>query len=221
MRPYVRSTLIAAAFALAAAACQSPGSRDAADAAASAGEAVARPSKQYPIEDFVDSVGVGGSSFSADESRILFHSNRSGIWNAYTMPVTGGEWTPVTASTTDNVYAVSYFPADDWVLVARDEGGNELDHLYVIGTDGAEKDLTPGESLKADFLGFSGDGGSFFVISNERDPKYFDVYRYDSDDYARTLVYRNEAGWEPADVSPDGRWLALTQTHTTNDTDVH
>src|SRR5687768_3062885 len=119
MRPSVRSTLVAAAFAVAATACQSPGTRDAADAAASAAETVARPSKQYPIEDFVETVGVGGASFSADESRILFHSSKSGIWNAYTMPVTGGEWTPVTASTTDNVYALSYFPADDRVLVAR------------------------------------------------------------------------------------------------------
>ena len=64
-------------------------------------------------------------------------------------PVGGGEWTPVTKSTTDKTYAVSFFPTDDRMLVTRDQGGNELNHLYVIGEDGSESDLTPGKKLKA------------------------------------------------------------------------
>ncbi len=70
---------------------------------------VQRPSKQYAIEDFVETIGVAGASFSPDESRILFSSNKSGIWNAYTMAASGGEWTPVTQSTTDNNNAVAWF----------------------------------------------------------------------------------------------------------------
>ena len=49
------------------------------------------PSKQYPIEAFVETVGLQGASFSADESRILFSSNKTGVWNAYSIPVGGGE----------------------------------------------------------------------------------------------------------------------------------
>ena len=37
------------------------------------------------------------------------------------------------------------------VLVTADQGGNELNHLYVIGTDGKRTDLTPGDKLKAQF----------------------------------------------------------------------
>ena len=213
---------LAIAFALSLAACQpasAPAEGEAA-APAAAAEAVARPSKQYAIEDFVASTGVAGASFNADESRILFSSNRRGVWNAYSMPVAGGEWTDVTNSDTDNSYAVSYFPADDRVLVTRDQGGNELNHLYVIEADGSERDLTPGENLKADFLGFTADGSAFHVISNERDPRYFDVYRYDSASYERTRVYENTTGLEPAIVSGDGKWLALTQSNTTNDSDL-
>ena len=214
---------IAVSLSLGLAACQrgsdpSPGAGTEANAPA---EAVARPSRQYAIEEFVESTGVGGASFSADESRILFSSNKSGVWNAYTMPAQGGEWTAVTNSETDNIYSEAFFPNDDRVLVSRDQGGNELDHLYVIEADGSERDLTPGENLKAGFMGFSHDGQSFFVISNERDPRFFDVYRYDADDYERELVYRNEAGYEPGEISPDGRWLALGETHTTNDNDLH
>ena len=214
---------LAIALAVSLGACQpatAPAEGEAA-APAAAAEAIARPSKQYAIEEFVASTGVAGASFNADESRILFSSNRRGVWNAYSMPVAGGEWTDVTSSDTDNSYAVSYFPADDRVLVTRDQGGNELNHLYVIEADGSERDLTPGENLKADFLGFTADGSAFHVISNERDPRFFDVYRYDSASYERTRVYENTTGLEPAIVSGDGKWLALSQSNTTNDSDLH
>jgi len=178
------------------------------------------PSKQYRIEDFIETTGVTGASFSADESRILFSSNKSGIWNTYSMPVAGGDWTAVTKSTTDNNYAVSYFPDDDRVLVTRDQGGNELNHLYVIDTDGKERDLTPGDKLKANFAGFSHNGKHFYVTSNERDEKFFDLYRYDSKTYARERVYENKEGYELGPISDDARWLALGKPNTTNDSDL-
>lgn len=222
--PFACRGALAFAIALSLAAC-SPATRPDATAAAAATPATeaapARPARQYAIEDFVESTGVSGASFSADESRLLFSSNRTGIWNAYSMPVGGGEWTPVTRSSTDNNYSVAYFPADDRALVTRDQGGNELDHLYVIQADGSERDLTPGENLKADFLRFSADGSAFYVASNDRDPKFFDVYRYDATTYARTRVYENTAGLQPSVVSPDGKWLALGQSNTTNDSDLH
>lgn len=180
-----------------------------------------RPARQYSIADFVNTIGVAGASFSSDESRLLFSSNKSGVWNTYSMPVGGGAWTPITTSTTDNNWAVAYFPHDDRVLVTRDEGGNELNHLYVIGTDGQERDLTPGENLKAQFVEFSHDGRHFYVATNERDARFFDVYRYDGTSYERARVFENADGYQPGGVSPDGRWLALgKQGDSTNDADV-
>ncbi|MFN7550655.1 MAG: S9 family peptidase [Pseudomonadota bacterium] len=181
---------------------------------------VVRPAKQYRIEDFVQSIGVAGSSFSADESKILFSSNKTGIWNAYHLPAGGGDWTAVTQSTTDNNYAVAYFPTDDRILITRDQGGNELNHLYVIEADGSEQDLTPGENLKADFAGFTPDGSAFYVTHNGRDPRFFDVYRYDAKTYEATRIFENTDGYEPGPVSDDGRWIALGKSNTTNDSDL-
>ena len=46
-----------------------------------------RPSKQYTIEQFMDDdVAISGASFSADETQLLFSSNRTGIFNVYTVP---------------------------------------------------------------------------------------------------------------------------------------
>jgi dipeptidyl aminopeptidase/acylaminoacyl peptidase len=181
----------------------------------------ARPSKQYTIEQFLDTTSIGGASFSADESRVLFSSNKTGIWNIYSMPIAGGEWTQVTNSTTDSTYSVGYFPHDDRILLTRDQGGNELNHLYVRTPDGQERDLTPGEKLKASFAGWAHDGSAFFVSSNERDPKFFDIYRYDAKTYARTLFFQNDGGYIPGDISDDQRWIALVKPNTTADSDIY
>jgi dipeptidyl aminopeptidase/acylaminoacyl peptidase len=186
-----------------------------------AGTAVARPSQQYTIEQFMNTVSITGASFSADETRLLFSSNKTGIWNVYSMPVGGGEWTQVTKSTTDSTYAVSYFPMDDRILYTRDQGGNELNHLYVRLPDGQDKDLTPGEKLKASFAGWAPDGSAFYVITNERDPKFFDIYRYDAATFDRVLFFKNDAGYMPSGVSRDGKWVALTKVKTTLDSDIY
>jgi dipeptidyl aminopeptidase/acylaminoacyl peptidase len=180
-----------------------------------------KPSKEYTIEQFLDTLAIAGASFSADESRILFSSNKTGIWNVYSVPVTGGPWTQITSSTTDSTYAVGYFPKDDRILLTRDQGGNELNHVYVRTPDGQERDLTPGEKLKASFAGWTPDGAAFFISSNERDPKFFDLYRYDSKTYERTLFYKNDGGFFPAGISDDGRWVSLTKLNTTADSDIY
>ena len=183
--------------------------------------AAARPRKQYTIEQFMATTSLGGASFSPDESKILFSSNVTGIFNVYTVSVNGGEPKALTASTTDTTQAVAFFPADERVLFTRDQGGNELNHLYVRETDGQERDLTPGEKLKAVFQGFNRAGTAFYVLSNERDPRYFDLYRYDAKTYDRTLVYKDEVGYFFGDISDDGRWIAFGKVQTTSDSDVY
>ena len=179
--------------------------------------------RQYTIEQFMAVVRLSGASFSPDEKRVLFSSNQSGIFNAYSVPVAGGGAAQLTRSTTDTTYAVSYFPKDERILYTRDNGGDENNHLYVRGADGKERDLTPaaaGTKLKAAFLRWSGDDRAFFVRTNERDARFFDVYRYDASNYARTMLYQNDKGYEIGDVSRDGRWVALDKPNTTLDGDI-
>ena len=166
-----------------------------------------RQPKQYTIEQFLNTTSISGASFSADESRILFSSNKTGIWNAYTVPVAGGPWTPITSSTTDSTYAVGFFPHDDRILLTRDEGGNELNHLYVRTPAGDERDITPGTRLKAQFLDWTPDGAAFYVSSNERDPRFLDIYRYDAKTFARTLFFENSDGYfrPPSPPTATGR----------------
>ena len=151
---------------------------------------------------------------------MLFTSDASGIPNAYTVPFEGGTATPLTRSTTDSTFAVSFFPKDERILYTHDQGGNENNHLYVLGPKG-DTDLTPGAKLKAIFAGWSRDDSSFNVLTNERDPRFFDVYRYDAAKLDRTLIYKDTAGYQVADVSGDGRWVALGKPKTTADADIY
>jgi dipeptidyl aminopeptidase/acylaminoacyl peptidase len=162
-----------------------------------------------------------GASFSADEKRILFSSNATGIFNAYTLPVEGGTPESLTQSTVESTFSVSFFPQDDRALFMRDRGGNEDYHLFLLDLDGTERDLTPGEKLRAQFMGWRPDGSAFFVSSNERDPRFFDLYRYDAQTYDRTLLYKNEEGFDLGVVSRDERWIALNRSNTTSDSDIY
>ena len=162
-----------------------------------------------------------GHAWSPDDSRLLVTSDETGIFNAYALAAGDGAAEPLTTSTTDSTFAVSWFPSDARVLYSADQGGNELDHLYVREVDGTTRDLTPGEKVKAGFQGWSADGKSFYVQTNERDPAAFDLYRYAADGYERTLVFRNDDALTIAAVSPDGSKVAMVKPRTSADSDLY
>jgi dipeptidyl aminopeptidase/acylaminoacyl peptidase len=188
---------------------------------ASSAQAAAKAPKQYTIEQFMATTSITGASFSRDEKHILFSSNATGIFNVYAQAVSGGKPVALTSSSTDSTYAIGYFRSDDRILFTRDQGGNERNHLYVRELDGSEKDLTPGDALKATFFGWSADGSAFYALTNERDPKFFDLYRYDAKTYARSMLYKNENGITPGEISRDERWIALDKSNTTADSDIY
>jgi dipeptidyl aminopeptidase/acylaminoacyl peptidase len=176
---------------------------------------------QYTIEEFLATTNLQGASFSPDHDKILLSSDQTGVFNAFAVPLAGGEPVQLTNSTTNSIFAESYFPHDERLLYSSDQGGNELDHLYVRELDSSVKDLTPGEKLKAEFVGWAHDDSSFFIRTNERDARYFDLYEIAVNGYARTLVYQDDTGYEQATVSPDKHWIAFQKVSTTTDSDIH
>lgn len=202
--------------------CSQPADPPAPSAASTpaAGPAAAEPVR-YDIEDFMNTIRLSGASFSPDGSQLVYSSNRTGIFNIYRIPTAGGDSTALTDSTTDAQRVVSWFPNDDRLLYSADQGGNELNHIYVLDAEGNSTDLTPGEKLKAQFVDWARDHESFYVATNERDERYFDLYQYQVDSLERELVYQNEEGLNVQAISWDGRLLALGKSNTTRDSDVY
>jgi dipeptidyl aminopeptidase/acylaminoacyl peptidase len=190
------------------------------EAASAAGAAPPR----YDARAFFSTTSYGlasGHAWSADDTELLVSSDETGIFNAYALRVADGTARALTSSTGDSTFAVSWFPHDGRMLFSADRGGNELTHLFVRETSGETRDLTPGEKTKASFLGWSGDGRAFYVMTNERDASRFDVYRYAAEDYARTAVFVNQEAFQIGAVSPDGRYVALVKPRTSADSDVY
>ena len=149
-----------------------------------------------------------GFAWSADDSRILITSDETGDREA------------LTASETDATFALSWFPEDDRAVVMADSGGNEINHIYVRELDGRLNDITPGDEVRAQFLGWSPDGTDMWVMTNERDQTAMDIYAYDTLSYESGIVFQNDDSLDIGDVSPDGRWLALVRNRTSADSDI-
>jgi len=194
------------AVAVAFSACQKSGYRDV---------------KQYTIEQFMNVTAINGSSFSPNEKEILFSSDTTGVFNAYTIPAIGGAPVQITNSTDNAIFAISFFPKDKRILYRSDKGGNEIYHIYLRNEDGTTQDLTPEEKARATFHDWAFDKQSFFYSSNKRDPRFMDIYEMDVTTFAPKLVYRNDAGFELGAISNDKRYLAFSKSITTNNSDMY
>ena len=175
---------------------------------------------QYTIEQFMDNEAIGGGSFSHDNSKILLSSNRTGIYNVYTISSQGGEMTPITASDSTSYFATAFFPEDDRMLLSSDGNGDEIDHIFVRDLEGKITDVTPQKGAVSNFYGWSKDNKSLYYGSNKRDPKYFDVYKMNLEDYTSKLIYKNENGLDFSGMSVDENYFALSKTVNTNDSDL-
>ncbi len=176
--------------------------------------------KSYTIEQMMDNESVNGGSFSPDNSKLLVTSNRSGIYNMYTVSVSGGDLIPVTASDSASVFAISYFPKDERMLFSMDNNGDEIYHIFIKDTDGNHRDLTPYPGARATFARWAKDKNSFYFMSNQRDSRYMDLYEMDLESFSPELRYQNDGGYDIQAGSYDDKYIALGKSINTNDSDL-
>ncbi len=175
--------------------------------------------RRYSIEQFVSTASLRGSSFSPDESEILFTSDRDGVFNAFLAPVEGGSSRRITHSRETPIYSISFLPRDRRILYAKQTEGRDY-HIFVRQPDGQAKDLTPHEGSWAEFLSWSRDRKSFFYSSNRRDSEKVDLYEMDLATFRSRLLYRNDEGFYLGPVSDDRRYVALHRLHSDLDSDL-
>jgi dipeptidyl aminopeptidase/acylaminoacyl peptidase len=168
----------------------------------------------------MDNEAVRGGSFSPDNSKLLVTSNRTGIYNMYTVATNGGDFTPITTSDSSSIFAVSYFPNDERMLFSADGNGDEINHLFLRDIDGTIKNLTPNKGAKSSFYGWTKDKKGLYYGSNKRNPRYFDVYKMSIDDFNSELIYENNDGLNFSGISDDENYISLSKSLNTNDSDL-
>ena len=172
---------------------------------------------QYEADTFFSTVsyaiaGGGEYSFTSNNNKLLVSHNATGIFNSYFIDINTGEMHTITNSESDAIFALSYFPEDERVLVSSDKGGNERNHIFVVEKEGQLTDLTPGKETRASFLGFSSNTKSFYIASNERDSRSMDVYRYSADSYEKELIFKNSQSFEVLEISNNDKYLVLSKS---------
>ena len=186
--------------------------------------------KIYGAETLFTTVSAFGTSISHDDSQLLLTSDESGVFNVYAQPLSGGTAVPLTRSVDNPVFGVAWFPEDDRFLYRRDQGGNEVTHVFVRELDGSDADLMPGAQARSTFAGFSHDLRSMYLASNSRDPRFMDLYvcelpaakaQRSSGPYDFRLLFQNNGGYSLGPISDDGQWMSVQLMHSNADNDLY
>jgi dipeptidyl aminopeptidase/acylaminoacyl peptidase len=180
-----------------------------------------RAVKQYTIDQFYKNTSIGSGSWSADDSKLLVHSNESGIFNLYEITVADGKMTALTHDTVQSLFAIGYLPGPEeggpgGLLYAADQGGNELSHVYWLKGDSVT-DVTPEAAARADVVGWTLDRKGFYYSSNKRNPQMMDLYRMNFADWNSTLLFQNDEAYELSDLAWDEKTIALARPITTSE----
>ncbi|MCW3117440.1 MAG: family peptidase, partial [Chitinophagaceae bacterium] len=71
------------------------------------------------------------------------------------------------------------------------------------------------------FFGWSRDNKHMYYLSNKRDPRFFDLYKMDTTNWAPVMIYKNQTGYNVSCISDDERYLGLVQAITTSSTNIY
>ena len=165
--------------------------------------------EQYSIETLMSNNRSSGGYFSKDASKLIYSSDKSGIFNIYEVDLKTNEETQLTDSEEESFFSRGYSPSTDEVIYSADIGGNENSHIYII-RDGKSIDLTPGKNTKASFFGWTNDELEMYVISNYRDARFFDLYKIDIETLDSKMVFKNDRGYNLNSISNNDNYLVLS-----------
>ena len=165
--------------------------------------------EQYSIETLMSNNRSSGGYFSKDANKLIYSSDKSGIFNIYEVDLKTNEEIQLTDSKEESFFARGYSPTTGEVIYSADKGGNENSHIYII-RDGKSIDLTPGKNTKASFFGWTKDELEMYVISNSRDPRFFDLYKINIETLSSEMVFKNDRGYNINSISNNDNYLVLS-----------
>ncbi|MCY4263505.1 MAG: prolyl oligopeptidase family serine peptidase [Gammaproteobacteria bacterium] len=155
--------------------------------------------------------GASGARISPDGSYIAMRHSASGEPQLWVMPASGGQMQQLTFGS--GITFFRWAPDSRWLLFGADNDGNEQESYALIRVDGLHQRnvLPPVTGGFRQFGDFSNDGLDLFYSSTERNGLDFDIYKTELASGETTLLYQGSYGYYARNLSPDGRFLVVTE----------
>jgi dipeptidyl aminopeptidase/acylaminoacyl peptidase len=201
-----------------------PGDRVATDPRSVVSAENAATSAPMPVAELLQTVRIGGATWSPDGRQIGYISNASGRLNLWVMQADGTGARQLLKS--NDRQANPVFTKDGKEIVyEQDKGGDELYDLYAVSVEGGEpKNLTNTDKSSESGPLFSKDGKWLAFGSKEKAESSINIAIMEWPvGTARLLTHEKDpkASWDAVDWSPDGRYLYAVREVGTDDADVY
>ncbi|MCG8415070.1 MAG: DPP IV N-terminal domain-containing protein, partial [Pseudomonadales bacterium] len=156
--------------------------------------------------------GASAAAISPDGMHIAMRYSVTGEPQLWVVPTAGGQMQQLTFG--NGVTFFRWTPDSRWLLYGADNDGNEQESYALIRADGQQERivLPPVSGGFRSFGDFSADGSTVYFASTERNGLDFDIYRADLTTGDSTLLYEGSYANYARSLSPDGRYLVVTET---------
>ncbi|MFG6095577.1 prolyl oligopeptidase family serine peptidase [Leptothoe sp. ISB3NOV94-8A] len=152
-------------------------------------------------ELFLADPEIIGAQLSPDGNFMAFQKQLNGVMNVWVKGIDEpfSAAYPVTSDTESPIFFYFWSADGRYILYIQDKGGNENFHLHgaelgtALGETPVTRNLTPVDNATVQLYGIPQQTPNEIVIGlNDRDPKFYDVYRLNLTTGERSLIIQND-----------------------------
>ncbi len=173
---------------------------------------------KYRFEQFLNARSAYGPTVDASGERVYFISDITGSPQLWSTGSSDDSWPEPVGVGFDRVLEAHPSPRPGRLALAADVGGNERTQLYLLDGQGSmPRPLTENAEAIHAVGGWHPDGRTLAFASNERNPRWFDVYMLEVESGERRRILEGDATFRASTFSPDGRSLLVQRVDTPSD----
>jgi dipeptidyl aminopeptidase/acylaminoacyl peptidase len=178
---------------------------------------------KYTFDQLASVRRMWAYDFSPDGKSMALITDLDGQLNLWHLPSQGGFPVQLTFFKDQAVRNVKWSPVSNQIAFSADEKGNELEQIYLLDLNGGGRPrcLTNNPRNRYYLADWSPDGEFIYYNTDDRNPMAIDVERMEVSKGRRERLTREDSLFEARKPSPDGSYLPITESFTTDHCTLH